>query len=80
MAQAAGLEQHANRVPQALLRYTWPEQVKLQAAQENGGRHGQAGIQVIQRAGGILDALRATEIPPSPGPLARETRLDGSTR
>jgi DNA-binding IclR family transcriptional regulator len=53
--------------------------VELQAAQENGRRPRQAGIQVIQRAGAILDALRATEVPLSLGQLARETRLARST-
>jgi hypothetical protein len=82
MAQAAGPGQHANRVPQALLRYVWPEQVELQAAEENGGGHGQAGIQliqVIQRAGAILDTLRAAGIRLSLGQLAGETGLAGST-
>jgi Bacterial transcriptional regulator len=82
MAQAAGPGQDANRVPQALLRYVWPEQVERQVAQENGGGHGPAGIQVIQviqRAGAILDTLRATEIRLSLGQSARETGLARST-
>lgn len=79
MAQAAGPGQHANRVPQALLRYVWPEQVERRAAQENGGGHGQAGIQVIQRAGAILDTLRAAEIRLILGQSARETGLARST-
>ena len=38
MAQAAGPGQHANRVPHALLRYAWPDQVELagQALQDVG--------------------------------------------
>jgi DNA-binding IclR family transcriptional regulator len=54
-------------------------QVELHAAQENGRRPRQAGIQVIQRAVAILDALRATEISLSLGQLARETGLARST-
>lgn len=53
--------------------------MELQAAQENGRRPRQAGIQVIQRAGAILDALRAAEISLSLGQLARETGLTRST-
>jgi DNA-binding IclR family transcriptional regulator len=79
MAHAAGPGQDANRVPQALPRYVWPEQVERQAAQENGGGYGQAGIQVIQRAGAILGTLRATEIRLSLGQAARETGLARST-
>ena len=79
MARAAGLERHPKRVPQALPRYTLPEQVEFQPAQENGGPPRQAGIQVIQRVGAILDALRATEISLSLGQLAGETGLARST-
>jgi DNA-binding IclR family transcriptional regulator len=53
--------------------------VELPARTGNGRRPRQAGIQVIQRAGAILDALRAAEISLSLGQLARETGLARST-
>jgi DNA-binding IclR family transcriptional regulator len=49
------------------------------SAQENGPRPRQPGIQVIQRAAAILDALRAARAPLSLGQLARETGLARST-
>jgi DNA-binding IclR family transcriptional regulator len=49
--------------------------VERPAGQENGGRYGQVGIQVVQWAGAILDVLRATGISFGLGPLAGETGL-----
>jgi DNA-binding IclR family transcriptional regulator len=49
------------------------------SAQENGRSPRQPGIQVIQRAAAILDALRAAKAPLSLGQLARETGLARST-
>jgi DNA-binding IclR family transcriptional regulator len=49
------------------------------AAQDDGRPSRQSGIQVIQRAAAILDALRAAEAALSLGQLARETGLARST-
>lgn len=53
--------------------------VAQHAAQDNGRQPRQSGIQVIQRAAAILDALRAADAPLSLGQLARGTGLARST-
>jgi response regulator of citrate/malate metabolism len=50
-----------------------------QTAQDDGRQTRQPGIQVIQRAAGILDALHAADASLSLGQLARETGLARST-